>query len=219
MRAAQVQARGLVCSRAPSGAGASAAVGSGSTRPYATTRARQRARGANTPWQISRLVSGRGVIAAKRSRNSSGSKTSSLVLSYHALLSSNATRPSPRSRRRSCAKGGRKTYLQRRSTPARSCADTHTLACRSNPSRRACRGPRDVTAAVPRASPSRRRATALSRGRFAPACPDAGHRHRAGSPRRAGILPTGPARAAARRGIELTIAKAGAAVDVCPAVA
>jgi hypothetical protein len=31
--------------------------------------------------------------------------------------------------------------------------------------------------------------------------------------------PTGPARAAARRGIELTIAKAGAAADVCPAVA
>jgi hypothetical protein len=31
--------------------------------------------------------------------------------------------------------------------------------------------------------------------------------------------PTGPARAAARLGIELTIAKAGAAADVCPAVA
>jgi hypothetical protein len=30
---------------------------------------------------------------------------------------------------------------------------------------------------------------------------------------------TGPARAAARRGIELTIAKAGVAADVCPAVA
>ena len=37
-----------------------------------TTRSRQRARGANTPWQMSRLVSGRGVIAAKRSRNSRG---------------------------------------------------------------------------------------------------------------------------------------------------
>ena len=42
------------------------------------------------------------------------------------------------------------------STPARSFADTHTLACRSNPSRCACRGPRDVTVAVARASPSRR---------------------------------------------------------------
>jgi isoamylase len=55
-----------------------------------------------------------------------------------------------------CAKGGRKTYLHRRSTPARSFADTHTLACRSNPSRCACRGPRDVKVAVSRASPSRR---------------------------------------------------------------
>ena len=34
-------------------------------------RERQRARGANTPWQMSRLVSGRDVIAARRSRNSS----------------------------------------------------------------------------------------------------------------------------------------------------
>ena len=34
-------------------------------------------------------------------------------------------------------------------------ADTHTLACKSNPSRCACRGPREVTAAVSRASPSR----------------------------------------------------------------
>ena len=40
--------------------------------------------------------------------------------------------------------------------PARSCADTHTLACRSKPSRCACRGPRDVTAAVSRVSTSRR---------------------------------------------------------------
>ncbi|MBI2525126.1 MAG: ABC transporter permease subunit, partial [Candidatus Rokubacteria bacterium] len=36
------------------------AVGSGTTRPYATTRSRHRARAANTPWQISRFVSGRG---------------------------------------------------------------------------------------------------------------------------------------------------------------
>jgi len=47
---------------------------------------------------------------------SGGSKTNSLVPSCHALLSSSA-------------KGGRKTYRHRRSTPARSCADTHTLAC------------------------------------------------------------------------------------------
>ena len=32
---------------------------------------------AKEPWQMSSLVSGRGVIAAKRSRNSSGSNTSS----------------------------------------------------------------------------------------------------------------------------------------------
>jgi hypothetical protein len=56
---------------------------------------------------MSRLVSGRGVIAAKRSRNSSGSNTSSRVPSCHAVFSSSAMRPSFRSRRRSCAKGGR----------------------------------------------------------------------------------------------------------------
>jgi len=58
---------------------------------------------------MSRFVSGRGVIAAKRSRNSSGSNTSSRVPSCHAVFSSSAMRPSLRSRRRSCAKGGRKT--------------------------------------------------------------------------------------------------------------
>jgi len=73
MRAAQ--ARGVdftPASSGPAASGADEAVGSGSTRPYATTRSRHRAGGANTPWQMSRLVSGRGVIAAKRSRNSSG---------------------------------------------------------------------------------------------------------------------------------------------------
>ena len=35
---------------------------------------RQRARGANTPWYRSKLMWGRGVIAAKRSRNSCGVK-------------------------------------------------------------------------------------------------------------------------------------------------
>jgi hypothetical protein len=47
--------------------------GSGTTRPYTTTRARQRARGANTPWQMSRLVSGRGALEPIRSgRGSAG---------------------------------------------------------------------------------------------------------------------------------------------------
>ena len=44
----------------------------------------------------------------------------------------------------------------KRSRPARSFPDTHTLACRSKPSRCACRGPRDITASITRASPSRR---------------------------------------------------------------
>jgi hypothetical protein len=68
INAAQVQAGavdGTPASRGPAAGG-----GAGSTRPYTTTRARRRARGANRPWQISRLVSGRGVIAANRSRNS-----------------------------------------------------------------------------------------------------------------------------------------------------
>jgi hypothetical protein len=43
---------------------------------------------------MSRLVSGRGVIAAKRSRNSSTSNSSSRVPSCQAVFSSNATRPS-----------------------------------------------------------------------------------------------------------------------------
>ena len=71
IRAAQVQVRGLLFTPVPSGPAASGgaeAVGSGATRPYATTRSRQRARGANRPWQMSRFVSGRGVIAARRSK-------------------------------------------------------------------------------------------------------------------------------------------------------
>jgi len=46
MRAARVHARGLLFTPAPSGPAAAAAVeavGSGATRPYSTTRARQRA--------------------------------------------------------------------------------------------------------------------------------------------------------------------------------
>jgi hypothetical protein len=46
--------------------------------------------------------------------------------------------------------------LHRRSSPARSFPDTQTLACRSKPPRCACRGPRDVTVSMSRASPSRR---------------------------------------------------------------
>ena len=98
IRAAQVQARGVgftPASCGPAARGAAEAVGSGRTRPYATTRSRHRACGASTPWQMSRVVSGRGVIAANRSRNSRGSNTSSRVPSCHALFSSSATRPSP----------------------------------------------------------------------------------------------------------------------------
>jgi hypothetical protein len=61
MRAAQVRARGVgfppVPAR-PAASGGVEAVGSDATRPYTTTRARHRARGANTPWQMSRLLSG-----------------------------------------------------------------------------------------------------------------------------------------------------------------
>ena len=68
IRAAQVQVRGVAgftpVPSGPAASGAVEAVGSGAIRPYATTRSRHRARGANTPWQMSRLVSGRGVIAA-----------------------------------------------------------------------------------------------------------------------------------------------------------
>jgi len=71
----------------PAASGAVEAVGSGAIRPSATTRSRHRARGANTPWQMSRLVSGRGVIAAKRSKPSSGSNTSSRVPSCQAVFS------------------------------------------------------------------------------------------------------------------------------------
>ena len=55
---------------------------------------------------------------------------SSEELAYVAAMT--ATRPSCRSRRRSCANGGRKTYRHRRSSLARSFADTHTWACRSD---------------------------------------------------------------------------------------
>ena len=68
IKAAQLQARGLAVftpvASGPAASGAVEAVGSGTGRPWTITRARQRARGANTPWQISKLVSGRGVIAA-----------------------------------------------------------------------------------------------------------------------------------------------------------
>jgi len=61
-------------------------------RPYAIIRSRQRARGATTPWQISRFVSGRGAIAARRSNNSSGSNTSSRVPSCQVRFNLIATR-------------------------------------------------------------------------------------------------------------------------------
>jgi len=82
IKAAQLQAReplvNSVRSDVPFEPATSAdakAVGSSATRPYATTRSRQRARAPNSPWQISRFGSGRGVIAARRSNNSSGSNT------------------------------------------------------------------------------------------------------------------------------------------------
>jgi hypothetical protein len=112
IRPAQLPARERLFAGAPSGpvaGGRVEAVGSSATRPYATTRSRHRARGANSPWQMSTLVSGRGVIAASRSKNSSGSKSSSRVPSDQAVFSSSATRPSLRRRSCSCAKGGRKT--------------------------------------------------------------------------------------------------------------
>jgi hypothetical protein len=96
----------------PATSGGTKAVGWAATRRYATTRLRRRARGAKSPWQMSRFVSGRGVIAAKRSNNSSGSNTSSRVPSCHAVFSSSAIRPSLRHRSRSCANGGRKIYRQ-----------------------------------------------------------------------------------------------------------
>ena len=49
---------------APATRGGAKAVGSGAARPYATTRARQRARAANSPWQISTFVSGGGTTAS-----------------------------------------------------------------------------------------------------------------------------------------------------------
>jgi hypothetical protein len=82
-------------------------VGSAATRPYATAR-EPAARATSRPWQISRLVSDRGVIAARRSSNSSGSNISSRVPSCHTIFSASAMRPSLRSRSRSCANGGRK---------------------------------------------------------------------------------------------------------------
>ena len=68
MRAAQLQAREPRFACVPSGpaAGSAKAVGSGTTRPYATMRPRQRARVATSPWQMSRFVSG---LAAMRSQH------------------------------------------------------------------------------------------------------------------------------------------------------
>jgi hypothetical protein len=86
--------------------------------------------------QMRRSVSGRGVIAASRSRNSIGSKTNSLVPSCHL--------PRARRGRRPAAAGApaRRADARRTgsSTP-RSFADTHTLVCKSKPSRFARRGP------------------------------------------------------------------------------
>jgi hypothetical protein len=72
MRRAQLQdpAVRAPLARSRAAAGTSTACdprgGSDATRPYVTTRRRQRARGANSPSQMSRFVSGRGVIAASR---------------------------------------------------------------------------------------------------------------------------------------------------------
>src|SRR5262245_46186472 len=127
--------------------------GSVARRPYATKRARQPAREANTPWQISRFVSGGGVIAARRSSNSSGSNVSSA-----------GRRATPSSAPARCARRSAAVDAPARTAGARYSAQPfharpivpHTLACRSKPSRCACRGPLDVTVAVSRASPSRR---------------------------------------------------------------
>ena len=122
---------------APSGpvaGGRVEAVGLSAMRPYATTRSRHRARGANSPWQMSRLVSGRGVIAASRSKNSSGSKSSSRA------PSDQRSSAQARRGRRSAAAAALARRADARhsgtncSSPARSFADTHTLVCKSNPS-------------------------------------------------------------------------------------
>ena len=165
IRAAQLQARGqlVVFTPVPSGpaaSGAVEAVGSGPGRPWTTTRARQRACDANTPWQMSRLVGFR----PRRHRRQTLQELQRLE---HQLpcavvpgpLERQRDAPVAPSRRCSCAKAGRKTYRHKRSTPARSVADTHALACRSKPSRCACRAPREVTVVVSRAAPSRSRST------------------------------------------------------------
>ena len=93
----------------------------------------------------------------RRSNNSSGSNTSSRVPSRQAVFRSSATRPSLRSRSRSCAKGGRR-HVAGTNTPAprdRSPTPRRWRADRS-PRRCACRCPCDVTAGESRASPSRR---------------------------------------------------------------
>ena len=122
--AAQLPDRSRLCALPWSGAstGAVACGLSARRRPYATTSCRHRAWGANRPWPMSRFVSDRGVIAANRSRNSTGSNSSSRVPSCHACFKSRATRPSTRRRRRACANGGRSTDRHRRSSPARSWA-------------------------------------------------------------------------------------------------
>ncbi len=78
---------------------------------------RQRARGARHPWYSTKLMCGRGVRAAKRSRNSCGVKIRWRVPSCHGERSVHTTRPSGSRDNRSCASGGRKGMSESLTAP------------------------------------------------------------------------------------------------------
>lgn len=105
----------------------------------------QRPRGANAPWQTSRLMRGRGMTAASFSRNSDGSKHSARVPSRHGRRRRSTTLPPGVTSVASWATGERKMYRHNCSSRSSSPARPATLACRSKPSRCAWRGPPVVT--------------------------------------------------------------------------
>ena len=155
IRAARLQAREALVAFVPPDVAIELVIRTGATAVGPGARARTRRRGGASRrarqtdrGKISRFASGCGVIAARRSNNASGSNIKSRVPSRHAVLQVQrdapvSPQPQPLLReRRSQGVAGKPLR------PAQSRANSHTLACRSTPSRCACRAPRDVTASA-----------------------------------------------------------------------
>ena len=93
---------------------------------------RNRAAGANTPWECSWFLPRCGMMAASLASNSTGHRRSSFVPSAHGRLKRTTSCPSGASVNRSWDSGGRAIYRHKRSRPSLSWEAMRTPACRLN---------------------------------------------------------------------------------------